>query len=101
MATGAPGHLLIAAEGAEEDADQGRVYQLDLATERFTTLATPRDPDQVLQSGSKVLIVAHGDGEVRVLEGSQTHVWARGAPAVALAIVPAMEAALVVVNGHE
>jgi len=101
IAPGGPGKLLVSAEGADEDADPGAVFQFDVMSEAFTTLTSPRDPDQVLQSGSQVLIAAHGDREVLAIEGTQTRVWARGAPAVALAVVPGMDAALVVVNDHE
>lgn len=101
VAPGRPGKLLVSAEGSDEDADPGAVFEFDVMSETFITLARPRDPDQVLRSGSQVLIAAHGDREVLAIEGTQTQVWARGAPAVALAAVPGMDATLVVVNGHE
>jgi DNA-binding beta-propeller fold protein YncE len=101
IATGPPGKLLIAAEGADEDSDAGGVFEFDIESERFTNLATPHDPDLVLQSGGRVLVAAHGDKEVLVINDSGTWVWSRGAAAVALATVPGLNAALVVVNDHE
>jgi len=101
LAPGTPGKLLVSAEGADEDNDRGGVFEFDIASEAFTTLAQPRDPDQAVQSGSSVLVAAHGDREVLSIEGGRVDVWARDTPAVALAPVPALGLAVVVVNDHE
>lgn len=101
LAPGRPGQLLVSAEGANEDADPGGVFSLDTSTETLTTLARPRDPDQVLQYGSKILVAAHGDKEVLVIDGGKTSVWASGMPAVALATDAPLGLVAVVVNGHE
>lgn len=93
--------LLIAAEGAREDGDPGGVFSLDIATGKFTTLGQPRDPDQVLQVGSKILVSSHGDREVLVMESGRTSAWAHGAAAVAIAADQALSLLLVVVNNHE
>jgi len=68
LAPGAAGTLLIAAEGGTEDTDPGGVFSFD-GVGTFKTLARPRDPDQVLQSGSTVLVAAHGDHEVLAIAG--------------------------------
>lgn len=101
LAPGAGGTLLIAAEGPTEDTDTGGVFSFDPMTGTFTTLALPKDPDQVLQSGSTVLVAAHGDREVLAIEGGRTSLWARGAAAVALAPDPALGLLVVAVNAHE
>jgi DNA-binding beta-propeller fold protein YncE len=93
--------MLIAAEGASEDGDAGGVFSFDIATSKFTTLGQPRDPDQVLQAGSKVLVASHGDQEVQVIQGGRTSAWAHGAAAVAIASDQALNLLLVVVNNHE
>jgi DNA-binding beta-propeller fold protein YncE len=101
LAPGAGNTLLVAAEGAQEDTDPGGVFSFDTVTGSFTILATPKDPDQVVQSGSKIFAAAHGDRDVLVLEGGQATAWARGAAAVALAPDPALGYLVVVVNAHE
>ncbi len=101
LAPGGPSTLLISAEGATEDTDPGGVFSFDTAAGTFKILARPRDPDQVLQSGSKVLIAAHGDREVLVMEGGRTSAWAPGAAAVAIAADPLLNLLVVVVNEHE
>ena len=101
LAPGAPGKLLVAAEGADEDKDAGGVFEFDIASATFMTLAQPRDPDQVVESGSRVLVAAHGDREVLSIEGGRVDVWAHDTPAVALAPVPHLGLAIVVVNDHE
>jgi DNA-binding beta-propeller fold protein YncE len=101
LAAGAGGTLLIAAEGGNEDVDPGGVFSFDPTTARFTTLARPRDPDQVLQSGSRVLVAAHGDREVLVIDGSQAGAWAEGAAPVAIAPDQALNLLVVAVNAHE
>ncbi len=101
LAPGAGKALLVAAEGAAEDTDPGGVFSLDTVTGSFTILATPRDPDQVLQSGSTIFVAAHGDRNVLAIKGAQTEAWARGAAAVALAPDPALGYLVIAVNAHE
>jgi outer membrane protein assembly factor BamB len=101
LAPGGPGRLLISAEGGNEDDDPGGVFSLDTGSETFTTLARPRDPDQVVEYGTKVLVAAHGDKEVLAIDGEKTSVWASGLSAVALAPDAALNVLAVVVNDHE
>jgi hypothetical protein len=68
LAPGAGDALLIAAEGGTEDTDPGGVFSFDTMSGTFTTLATPKDPDQVLQSGSTIFVAAHGDQEVLAIQ---------------------------------
>lgn len=100
LAPGAAGTLLIAAEGGTEDSDPGGVFSFDRAG-TFKTLASPRDPDQVLQSGSKVLVAAHGDHEVLAIDGGLTDHWALGSAPVAIASDPALNLLVVAVNANE
>lgn len=93
--------LLIAAEGAREDDDPGGVFAFDTATAKFTTLGQPRDPDQVIQVGSRVLVASHGEREVLAIEGGKTTAWAPGASAVAIAADQPLNLLLVGVNDHE
>jgi outer membrane protein assembly factor BamB len=101
LAAGAGDSLLIAAEGGTEDTDPGGVFSFDTMTGAFSTLATPKDPDQVLQSGSTIFVAAHGDRDVLAIQGGRTMAWARGAAAVALAADPALGYLVVAVNAHE
>ena len=101
LAASAGSALLIAAEGASEDSDPGAVLSYDTMSATFKTLARPRDPDQVIQAGSKILAAAHGDHNVLAIEGGRSSAWAPGAPAVALASDPALDLLVVVVNSHE
>jgi DNA-binding beta-propeller fold protein YncE len=101
LSAGSDGHLLIAAEGAHEDTDPGGVFDLNTATMQFTTLATPRDPDQVIMSGSRVFVPAHGDEHVLVINGTTTSTWAEGISAVGLAADPVHKLLVVVTNSHE
>jgi hypothetical protein len=101
LAPGGPGRLLISAEGGIEDDDPGGVFSLDTGSEKFTTLARPRDPDQVVEYGTKVLVAAHGDKEVLAIDGEKISVWGAGMPAVALAPDAALNILAVVVNDHE
>ncbi len=101
LSAGSPGHLLIAAEGPREDSDPGGVFDLNTATLQFTTLATPRDPDQVLLSGSRVFVTAHGDEHVLVISGGATMEWAQGIAPVGLAADPTHNLLVVVTNSHE
>jgi outer membrane protein assembly factor BamB len=101
LAAGTGSTLLITAEGAREDSDPGGVFSFDTTTAKFTTLGRPRDPDQVLQAGSSVLVAAHGDREVLSIEGGRTSFWAQGAAAVAIAADPSQQLLVVAVNDHE
>jgi DNA-binding beta-propeller fold protein YncE len=101
LAPGAGNSLLIAAEGGTEDTDPGGVFSFDTMTGAFTTLAAPKDPDQVLQSGSTILVAAHGDQDVLAIRGGRSEAWARGAAAVALAPDPSLDLLVVAVNAHE
>ena len=101
LAPGAGDTLLIAAEGAVEDSDAGGVFSFDPVTGSFKILGTPKDPDQVLQSGSSIFVAAHGDGGVLVLQGDQSIIWARGSAPVALAPSDSLGLLVVVVNAHE
>jgi DNA-binding beta-propeller fold protein YncE len=101
LAPGAGDTLLVAAEGGTEDTDPGGVLSFDTMAGSFTLLATPRDPDQVLQSGSTIFVAAHGDRDVLAIQGGQAAAWARGASAVALAADPALGYLVVAVNAHE
>jgi DNA-binding beta-propeller fold protein YncE len=101
LAPGAGDTLLVAAEGGTEDTDPGGVFSFDTMTGTFTTLATPKDPDQVLQSESTVFVAAHGDRDVLAINGGHTTAWSRGAAAVALAPDPPLGYLVVAVNAHE
>ena len=101
LAPGADNTLLIAAEGGTEDSDPGGVFSFDTMTSAFTTLATPKDPDQVLQSGSTIFVPAHGDRDVLAIQDGRSSTWAHGAAAVALAPDPALGVLVVAVNAHE
>jgi DNA-binding beta-propeller fold protein YncE len=100
LAPGSSSTLLIAAEGATEDTDPGGVFSFD-TNATFNTLAHPRDPDQVVQSGPKILVAAHGDHEVLVIDGGRQHHWAMGSAPVAIAPDPALNLLVVAVNAHE
>ena len=101
LAPGAGNSLLIAAEGGTEDTDPGGVFSFDTMTGAFSTLATPKDPDQVLQLGSMVFVAAHGDRDVLAIEGGRSTAWVRGAAAVAIAPDPSLGLLVVAVNAHE
>lgn len=101
LAPGAGDALLIAAEGGTEDTDPGGVFSFDTMTGSFVTLATPKDPDQVLQSGSTIFVAAHGDRDVLAIQGGRANAWAGGAAAVALAVDPELGYLVVAVNAHE
>jgi outer membrane protein assembly factor BamB len=101
LAPGAHGTLLIAAEGADEDREKGAVFSFDPMTGAFKTLATPKDPDQVVQWGSSIFIAAHGDRCVIALRDERSMVWASGAAAVALAPATSLGLLVVAVNAHE
>ncbi|HKB33114.1 MAG TPA: hypothetical protein VKF16_04540 [Candidatus Dormibacteraeota bacterium] len=101
LAPGTRTSLLIAAEGKTEDTDPGGVFSFDTMTGSFSTLATPRDPDQVLQSGSTIFVAAHGDRDVLAIAGGRSNSWARGAAAVAIAPDPSLGLLVVAVNAHE
>ena len=101
LAAGAGDTLLIAAEGAVEDSDAGGVFSFDPMTGAFKILATPKDPDQVLQSRSTIFVAAHGDNQVLVLQDDHSSAWARGSAPIALATSDALGLLVVVVNAHE
>ena len=101
LAPGAGDALLIAAEGAVEDSDAGGVFSFDPKIGSFKILGTPKDPDQVLQSGSSIFVAAHGDGNVLVLQDERSNTWARGSAPVALAPSDSLGLLVVVVNAHE
>jgi DNA-binding beta-propeller fold protein YncE len=101
LAPGSNGTLLIAAEGESEDSDPGAVFSYDVMNGRFATLARPRDPDQVEQSGSTVFVAAHGEPAVLALKGAATQRWASGAAAVAIAADTPLGVLVVAVNAHE
>jgi hypothetical protein len=101
LAQGGGDTLLIAAEGGTEDSDPGGVFSFDPVTGAFKTLATPKDPDQVLQSGSTIFVPAHGDRDVLAIKDGSSSAWAPGAAAVALAPDPALGLLVVAVNAHE
>ncbi|HEY0830443.1 MAG TPA: hypothetical protein VGE99_04820 [Candidatus Dormibacteraeota bacterium] len=101
LAPGSGDALLVAAEGATEDTDPGAVLSFDTTTGAFSTLATPKDPDQVLQSGSTIFVAAHGERDVLAIHDGRPTAWARGAAAVALAPDPAFGYLVVAVNAHE
>jgi len=101
LAPGAAGSLLIAAEGPSEDIDPGGVFSYESVSGAFRTLAQPRDPDQVLESGSTVFVAAHGDRVVLAIRGARTEKWALGSAAVAIAADPPLGVLVVTVNSHE
>jgi outer membrane protein assembly factor BamB len=101
LATGSNDTLLIAAEGPTEDSDPGGVFSYDAMSHSFTTLARPRDPDQVIHSGATVLVAAHGDRDVLAINNGHAADWAPGAPAVAIAADTALGLLVIVVNAHE
>lgn len=101
LAPGPAESLLIAAEGESEDSDPGAVFSYDVVSGKFSILARPRDPDQVVASGAVVLVAAHGDRETLAIQGSSRNQWATGAAAVALAPDPSENLLVVAVNAHE
>ncbi|MEP6751349.1 MAG: hypothetical protein ABI959_01215 [Candidatus Dormiibacterota bacterium] len=101
LSAGSTGHLLVTAEGPREDSDPGGVFDLNTATLQFSTLATPRDPDQVIMSGSRIFVPAHGDENVLVIDGGAVTTWAQGIYPVGLAADPTQNLLVVVTNSHE
>lgn len=101
LASGGPNMLLVSAEGPHEDSDPGAVFSFDTTTETFTTLARPRDPDQVVLSGSTVLVASHGDREVLAIDGGMTSAWAAGAEVIAIAPDASLNLLVLAVNAHE
>lgn len=97
----ADGSLLVAAEAGDEDRGAGSVTLLapDAAA---TVLASPRDPDQAVESAGVVYVAAHGDRRVLVLRGGSLETaWARGLNPVALAADPALKLLVVVSDERE
>jgi DNA-binding beta-propeller fold protein YncE len=101
LAAGSNDTLLIAAEGPTEDTDPGGVFSYDAMSRSFTTLARPRDPDQVIHSGATVLVAAHGDHEVLAINNGHVAAWATGAAPVAIAADIALGVLVIAVNAHE
>jgi outer membrane protein assembly factor BamB len=101
LSTGSNDTLLIAAEGPSEDSDPGGVFSYDPLSRSFTTLARPRDPDQVIHSGATVFVAAHGDQDVLAIKSGHAAAWAAGASAVAIAADSALGLLVIVVNAHE
>jgi len=101
LQAGQGSELLVTEEGQPEDTAAGAVLSLDTATGAATTLATPRDPDQAVRSGSDVFVAAHGDRDVLVLRGGKALTWARGAEVVALAADPQLNLLVVVTDANE
>jgi DNA-binding beta-propeller fold protein YncE len=101
LAPGGATELLVSAEGASEDTDPGAVFSFDVATESFVVLARPRDPDQVVRSGSRVLVASHGDHQVLAIDSGTASAWAQGAEAVAIAPDAPLNLLVVAVNAHE
>jgi hypothetical protein len=77
------------------------VFAYDTATGVFQTLATPKDPDQVVQSGSTVFVAAHGERDVLSIQNGRPIEWAHGAAAIGLAPDPPLAILVVAVNAHE
>ena len=101
LSAGNGSHLLIAAEGAHEDDDPGGVFDLNTDTLQLTTLATPRDPDQVMVAGARIFVPAHGDERVLVIDTTGTTAWAQGIAPVGLAVDATHNLLVVVTNSHE
>ncbi len=102
LAPGPAGKILVAAEGGDEDKDEGAVFAFDPSTNNFDTLVTTRDPDQALSVGGTTFVAAHGDGHVlAVLADGTVRTSADELPAVALAADPSLDLLVVVVNNHE
>ena len=101
LAPGEKNTLLVAAEGGTEDTDPGGVFSFDTSTGAFKTLATPKDPDQVVQSGSAIFVAAHGERDVLAIRDGTPSPWALGAAAVAIAPDPPLGVLVVLVNAHE
>jgi hypothetical protein len=77
------------------------VFSFDTATGVIKTLATAKDPDQVLQSGSTVFAAAHGEHDVLAIRDGKASAWAQGIEAVGLGADPELSMLVVVVNAHE
>jgi len=102
LAPGPAGKILVAAEGGDEDKDDGAVFAFDPSTDTFDTLVSTRDPDQALSVGGTTFVAAHGDGHVlAVLADGTVRTSADELPAVALAADPSLDLLVVVVNNHE
>ncbi len=102
LAPGKAGTILVAAEGRDEDKDEGAVFAFRPASETFDTLAITRDPDQALHVGDTVFVAAHGDSKVLAVGADGTvKTWADRLAAVALAADTEMSMLVVVVNRHE
>jgi hypothetical protein len=102
LAAGANGRLLAAAEGDREDGDPGAVVSLQPPTYAPEILIRTTDPDEVVESGGRVFVAAHGAREVDVISatGARTG-WAKGASAVAIAVDEPLKSLLVVADERE
>lgn len=98
---GRPHELLVTEEGSPEDTAAGAVLAIDTTTGDVSTIATPRDPDEAVRSGSDVFIAAHGDREVLDLRSGEPARWAPGAEAVALAADPQLGLLVVITDADE
>ena len=102
LAPGRDGTILVAAEGADEDKDEGAVFAFSPVTEEFETLVSARDPDQALLAGDTTFVAAHGDEKVLAVDArGAVKTWASNLAAVALAADPPLNTLVVVVNRHE
>ena len=102
LAPYADGTIVVTAEGADEDKEEGAVYVFDPATDKFHTLVTARDPDQALLFRTTTFVAAHGDGQViAIMADGTTKTWASNIPAVALAADSSLNLLVVVANDHE
>jgi DNA-binding beta-propeller fold protein YncE len=102
LAPGRAGKILVAAEGGDEDRDEGAVFAFDPTTDKFETLVHTRDPDQALLAGTSTFIAAHGERQViAVLADGTAKTWASNVSAVALAADPVLDVLVVVANDHE
>lgn len=85
-ATGPDRTLWVTAEGKDEDRDPGAVVVLDESLQP-RVVATPRDPDGVVNAGDRMFVAAHGEHAVWVLDRAGRHsaTWAAGSDPVAVA----------------
>jgi DNA-binding beta-propeller fold protein YncE len=103
LSPGSNGSLLVAAEGADEDADPGAVLRLEAPDYDVRMLLAATDPDQVVEAGGRVYVASHGSRRVDVLgsAGERIATWATGAAPVALAVDEPLRSLLVVTDERE
>ncbi len=101
-ATGPDGSLWISAEGDDEDRDPGAIAVLDSSL-HTRVVASPRDPDAVVNAGDRMFVAAHGEHSVLVLdrEGRRLATWAQGSAPIALAADVQQGLLVVVTNARE